>query len=146
MVTFPLVSAPIENHVDALLQQFAAEIACYVRARDGLRILSLRLSAAIIEYLRLPSDGELLNQVLALRRQHANRRGDLRDVYERWEKARGAGETLWSALPAMSPPQTRRFDLLVAKDREMAEERQEFEQISQRLRGLLLLFGEVFVD
>ena len=136
---------PVENNVDELLQQYAGELACYVRARDGLRPLSLRLTAAISQYLEHPWDDELLNQAVGLKVMHANRRADLRDVFVRWEQARGAGEALWQSVAAMSPAQTRRFDRLVAKERELAEEREEFEQVSKRLKGLLLLFSEMVV-
>ncbi len=136
--------SPVSNPA-LLLAQYAREIDCYMRVRDATRPVALRLIAALDQYLRHRDDAELLNQARALRQLYRERQERVRSYAEGWETARGASQALWSMVSAMSLLETREFDALVARDRALAEERAEFEALTVRLRGLLLLFEEVVV-
>lgn len=131
--------------VEDLLDLSAREMDCYMRVRDALRPLSLRLTSAIREFLANPGEAELESQVRALRAQFQMRGLQVAAEADELSRCRGAFDALWEAVPAMTPPQQLRFDALVGRARELRDEREEYEQVATRLRGLLLLFEEMAV-
>jgi hypothetical protein len=138
-------NAAVANNVDVLLDEFEHEMSAYLSVRAGLRMLGIRLIAAIGEYIEHRDDHELLNQVYALRSQFRARQAAVGELLERWERAEGSSEALWSSLPAMSPLQVRRFDQLSVVHRTTAADRAEFKRIYVRARGLVRLFEEMTV-
>ena len=88
---------------------------------------------------------ELLNQVYALRSQFRARQGAVAELLDRWERAEGSNDALWSSLPAMSAHQVRRFDELSVVHRTTAADRAEFKRIYERARGLVRVFEEMTV-
>jgi hypothetical protein len=135
----------VANSVDVLLDELEHEMSAYLGVRAGLRMLAIRLIAAIGEYLEHRDDDELLNQVYALRSQFRARQAAVAGLLDRWERAEGSNEALWSSLPAMSTHQVQRFDELSVVHRTTAADRAEFKRIYGRARGLVRLFEEMTV-
>jgi hypothetical protein len=135
----------MSDAIDTLLVQYNRELDAYIRVRDSLRPVSLRLTAALNEYFSHQGDSELLIQARGLRELHARRRHAALDALQQWQAARGSANALAALLPAMNATQRERFSALIQRDESLREEREEFRALTKRLRGLLLLFEEMVV-
>jgi hypothetical protein len=135
----------MSDAIDTLLVQYDRELDAYIRVRDSLRPVSLRLTAALDEYLRHQGDPELLVQARGLRELHARRRHAAVGALQEWQAARGSANALATLRPAMDAAQRERFNALIRRDEALSEEREEFRALTKRLRGLLLLFEEMVV-
>lgn len=129
------------NEIDVLLDRFERELRYFVFTRDQLLPLMQAVDAAVPRYFEGRSEAALAS-AKAARGDYLKVLHGLGPLLEEWVSIRGSGEALWETEPFMTQVQVERHQELLAIEFATAQGRDEFDALNDRVRRLLLVFGE----
>lgn len=129
------------NEIDALLDRFERELRYFVFTRDHLGPHMQAVAAEIPRFFETREAGELQAAQTA-RSGYLQALAGIGPLLEEWVSIRGSGEQLWEAEPFMTQAQVERHQELLAIEFAAAQGRDEFDALNDRVRRLLLVFGE----
>ena len=129
------------NEIDEMLDRFERELRYFVFTRDHLgppmRVVAEELPA----YFENRGDAEL-RAAHDAKSAYLQALSGIGPLLEEWVGIRGSGEQLWEAEPFMTQAQVERHQELLAIEFAAAQGREEFDALNDRVRRLLLVFGE----
>lgn len=129
------------NEIDALLDRFERELRYFVFTRDHLGPHMQAVAAEIPRFFERRDDAELQAAQTA-RSGYLQALAGIGPLLEEWVSIRGSGEQLWESEPFMTQAQVERHQELLAIEFAAAQGRDEFDTLNDRVRRLLLVFGE----
>jgi hypothetical protein len=127
--------------IDALLDRFERELRYFVFTRDHLGPHMRAIAEALPRFFETRSEPELA-EARAARSGYLESLAGIGTMLEEWVSIRGSGEKLWEAEPYMTQAQVERHQELLAIEFAAAQGREEFDLLNDRVRRLLLVFGE----
>lgn len=129
------------NEIDGLLDRFERELRYFVFTRDHLGPHMRAAAEALPRFLETRGEAELA-EAHAARSGYLQALAGIGPMLEEWVSIRGSGEQLWEAEPYMTQAQVERHQELLAIEFAAAQGREEFDLLNDRVRRLLLVFGE----
>lgn len=142
MQTDPLETTPGEPDIDNLLDRFESELRYFVFTRDQL-LPHMRMVADAFPRFFETRTVEDLTAAEAARSGYLQALSGMGPMLDEWVRIRGSGEELWEVEAFMTQAQVQRHQALLGMEFAEAQGRQEFDELNDRVRRLMLLFGEV---